>query len=207
MSLPRTLWGLAGPSGCGKSTLALGLKHHYGAELTVLHLDDYFHKKANVPLLEGYPNFDCPEALRWDDFLRDVETLKSGQPVTVRTRSPIYNPSYNATGEKMTVTIPPAPILLLEGYLLLHHPGVRAQLHTSLFLNLDAATRHARRLARDPDYLGSDYFTKVLEPMSQLHLMPTAAHASHILPTVSLSPPQVLTRALNLLAPAQSAAA
>lgn len=51
--------GLCGGSGAGKSTLAFGLEDSYPGKVTVLHLDDYFRPKAEVPVLHGICACGC----------------------------------------------------------------------------------------------------------------------------------------------------
>lgn len=177
------------------------MKQHFGEDLTILQLDDYFRKKEEVPIYEGHHNWDAPESLRWEDFVKDAENLKAGHPVTIRTKNRLYNPDYDRTNAKVEVTLSPAPILLLKGYLLLHHPQVRSHIGTSLFLDLDTPTRHSRREARDTDGLGRAYFNAVLEPMNILHVMPTREYATHVIEVASLAPEQVFAQALSLLVP------
>ena len=74
--------GIAGPSASGKTTfskkLGIALKSK-GIEPVVLGMDDYYKDRKDVPLDEnGKPDFECLEALRIDDFNKDLKKLFSG---------------------------------------------------------------------------------------------------------------------------------
>ena len=77
--------GIAGPSASGKTTfskkLGLSLKSQ-GIEPIVLSMDDYFKDTKDAPVDEkGNKDFECLEALRVDDFNKDLKKLFKGEKI------------------------------------------------------------------------------------------------------------------------------
>ena len=77
--------GIAGPSASGKTTfskkLGLALKAK-GIEPIVISMDDYFKDTKDSPVDEkGNKDFECLEALRIDDFNKDLKNLFKGQKI------------------------------------------------------------------------------------------------------------------------------
>ncbi len=188
--------GIAGGSGSGKSTLCFGLWDKYPDKIAIVHLDDYFRKREEFPLMGGMPNADHPNVIRFDDFLKDLETLRAGQAIKVKTKSERLNPRYKEIG-KIEVEIQPKPIILAEGYLALWDKRVRNLFATSLFLDMPHEARYARRA----HFKDSEYEKKVLIPMHGEHVEPTKQYAKHIIDVATLSKAEVLTQAEKILLP------
>ena len=77
--------GIAGPSASGKTTfskkLGLLLKSK-GIETIVLSMDDYFKNRVDTPKDDkGNYDFECLEALRIDDFNKDLKKLYKGEKI------------------------------------------------------------------------------------------------------------------------------
>ena len=77
--------GIAGPSASGKTTfskkLGIALKS-LNIEPTVLGMDDYFKNRVDTPKDEkGNYDFECLEALRIDDFNKDLNKLFNGEKI------------------------------------------------------------------------------------------------------------------------------
>ena len=77
--------GIAGPSASGKTTfsknLGLILKTH-GIDTIVISMDDYFVNRKDTPKdKNGKYDFECLEALRIDDFNRDLNKLFNGEEI------------------------------------------------------------------------------------------------------------------------------
>ena len=77
--------GIAGPSASGKTTfskkLGLSLKSQ-GIEPIVISMDDYFKDTKDAPVDEkGNKDFECLEALRVDDFNKDLKKLFKGEKI------------------------------------------------------------------------------------------------------------------------------
>ena len=77
--------GIAGPSASGKTTfsrkLGILLKSH-GIDTIVISMDDYFVNRKDTPKdKNGNYDFECLEALRIDDFNRDLNNLFKGEEI------------------------------------------------------------------------------------------------------------------------------
>jgi uridine kinase len=77
--------GIAGPSASGKTTFSkkLGIiLKSIGIETIVISMDDYFKNRKNTPKdKNGNYDFECLEALRIEDFNKDLNTLYKGESI------------------------------------------------------------------------------------------------------------------------------
>ncbi|NCS99456.1 hypothetical protein GW765_00545 [Candidatus Parcubacteria bacterium] len=173
--------GIAGGSGSGKSTLAVSLCKKYPDKFSLIHLDDYFVSKENVPKLAGYNNWDCPEAIRFEDLYRDLSELKEGRSVTVKTKSELYNPDYrHELRNYIDHTIEPRGIIIVEGYLLFANDRVRILLDHKIFLSVPIEESIKRRSLGKfiPE---NDYVETVVIPMHLAHIEPTKQYADLVI--------------------------
>ncbi len=77
---------LTGGSGSGKSTILNGIRDHFGDDITILSLDDYYHPITGIPVDDkGETNFDLPEAIIYDDLVRDIYALQRGESLEIDT--------------------------------------------------------------------------------------------------------------------------
>ena len=188
---------IAGASGAGKSTAAITLVKKYPERIALLHVDDYFRKKEEVPLLHNMLNWDDPRALNFEKLLLDLHSLQDGQPVTVRTKSEFYHPDYAGNDTKIHVTISPKPVILLEGFMALWHPEVRKLLTASVFLDMSAEASLKRRKR----FENSEYTTKILLPMIEEHVRPTRAFATSLMDVSTLDAQAVFERVEEVFSP------
>lgn len=173
--------GIAGGSGSGKSTLAMNLCKKYKDQYSLIHLDDYFVKKDRVPELAGFKNWDCPEAIRFQDLHHDLLNLKDGLSITIRTKSELYNPAYiRSLDNRIDVTIHPTRVVIVEGYLVLVDETIRNLFDHKIFLDIPIEESLKRRSGNKftPD---RDYVEKVLMPMHEKYVDPSWLHANLIL--------------------------
>jgi len=136
---------LTGGSGSGKSTVLNGLREHFGDEVTILSLDDYYRPKSELPTDDkGETNFDVPEVINYDDLTRDIRLLLEGNVVELDT--------YTFNRSAMTSTrikIHPAPWLIVEGLFALFNDDVRNLIDITAFIDASVETRLERRKHRD----------------------------------------------------------
>lgn len=145
MSQPVAL-GVAGGTGSGKTTVARALLESVGVDRISFLAQDAYYKDmewADPRQLAAY-NFDHPNALDNDLLVEHVRRLKSGQAV----EAPVYDfVRHRRTAE--TVSVPPRPVLLVEGILLFVEPALRSLLDFKIFVDTAADVRFIRRLERD----------------------------------------------------------
>jgi len=139
-----------------------------------LKFDDFFCDEADVdrhPL--GFANWDNPSSIKWELLQMALMNLKAGLSVTI--------PDYQRRQNKMVGTkcVQPAPIILLDGYQVLHDPGVREQLDFALYFDLEEDLQIDRRIARQPS-VDRGYLYHVMIPAARAFLYPTKKYATHI---------------------------
>ena len=170
--------GIAGGTGSGKTTLTEHLAAHFGANISVVHHDNYY-KRQNVPFAERCKqNYDHPDAFDTDLMVQQLRELKDGHAI----RCPVYPYSdHNRTDE--TVLIQPAPVIIVEGILIFQDPRLRELMDIRIFVETDADVRILRRALRDVEERGrsmqsvvQQYLTTV-NPMHEQFVEPTRKYA------------------------------
>lgn len=190
--MKRSLLGIAGGSGCGKSTLAIGLCERYPKTYTLVHLDDYFKRSKDAPKLQDdSPNWDHPDALRFDDLLTDIKALLGGWSIMVRTKSELYHPEYRPElRNRKPYRISPKRIIILEGYLALYDQRIVDLMASSLFLDMPIEQSLKRR-SGNKGAAGKEYFENVLVPAHHKFVLPTRERADVVLDVSKRSPLEV----------------
>lgn len=142
----------------------------------MVQLDDYFRPAEQVPIEEGQQNWDHPDALFLDKLGADLKELKSGRSVLINTKNLRLNPQYAVTEMRIPVRFVPRPVILVEGFLVLWDPAIRALLDDSFYLEAPHAMRYARRV----HFKDARYEEQVLQRMQGLYLEPTKQYARHV---------------------------
>lgn len=138
--------GVAGGSGSGKTTLIRGLRDRSPAgAVCLISQDDYYHPiEQQFVDANGKINFDLPSSIDLDRLTQDIRGLCEGRPI----RRKEY--TFNKEGaEDRWMEIAPAPVVLVEGLFVLHHPPLRDLFHLKVFVHTDETLQLERRLARD----------------------------------------------------------
>ena len=135
---------LTGGSGSGKSTILNGIRDHFGDDITILSLDDYYHPVTEIPVDDkGETNFDLPEAIIYDNLIRDIYALQKGETVEIDTYT------FNRDMMKSECVIKtPNLWLIVEGFAL-HDMRVREMIDIKVFISASVETRLKRRKYRD----------------------------------------------------------
>jgi uridine kinase len=191
---PPFLVGIAGGSGSGKTRLTEALAESLGRErAAVLVHDAYYVDRGDLaPDAREALDYDVPDALDWRLFLADLARVKAGQPVCP--------PRYCfATHRRLGPGSPlvPGDVVLVDGMLLFHDPGVRAALDFKIFVDAPVAVRRERRLARDVAERGRTrasvlrQFAATVHPAHVAHVEPTKAFADLVLLNAGLFTPLV----------------
>ena len=140
------LIGVAGGSSSGKTTVAERLAELAGERsLALIKLDSYYVDLGDRPMSEREAfDFDHPDAFEWSLLNDHLAALAAGASVPV----PVYDyVQYNRSGDVRVVH--PAPIIVVEGILVLWEPTLRERFDLKIFLDTDADLRLIRRLRRD----------------------------------------------------------
>ncbi len=185
MPTASTVIGIAGPSGSGKSTLCHRLLESLGNKATLIAEDAYYCDQGHLSLVDRtLVNYDHPDSLEHTLLAKHLNALKGGESVA----SPLYDFATH-TRLKETTTLRAAPVILVEGILLLAHPELRDQLDIKVYLDTDNSTCLSRRLARDIEERGRQeddvrrQYRETVEPMLHEYVIPSRQHADLVIPT------------------------
>ncbi len=170
--------GIAGGTGSGKTTLTEHLANHFGANISVVHHDNYY-KRQDRPFEERCKqNYDHPDAFDTDLMIQHLKQLKAGHSI----HCPVYSyTDHNRTGE--TVLVQPTKVVIVEGILIFHDKALRDLLDIKIFVDTDADVRILRRALRDVEERGrsmssvvQQYLTTV-KPMHEQFVEPSRKYA------------------------------
>jgi uridine kinase len=175
--------GLAGGSGSGKTTIAEALVDAMAGVAYVRH-DDYYRHRPELTFEERTKvNYDHPDSLETTLLVSHLEALRSGQPV----QRPVYDFTTHTRSDE-TVVVAPAPVVVVEGILVLADPALRRLMDLKIYVDTDADLRLARRMERDiherlrtPESVLTQYLTTV-RPMHLEFVEPSKKHADMIIP-------------------------
>ena len=199
--------GICGGSCSGKTTLTRRLLERLGErEASVLAFDAYYRDLSHLPFAERRRgNFDHPDSLDSDLFLQHLDALEQGIGVDV----PVYDFStHTLTGRFERVKA--APLLLVEGILLLAFEEVAEQLDYSIFLDVPEEVRLRRRIHRDMTERGrpEDHvrrqFAATVAPMHDAYVQPSRHRADRIVTTDDAC--SLADELMTMLAPTMAAA-
>ena len=180
--------GISGGSGSGKSTVAVALCKKYPDVYTLLQIDDYFKKEEFVPTMNGIFNWDHPDAMNFDAFYQDLQTLLRGESITIRTKSELYHPDYRKElHNKINYTIVPKKVILVEGFLAFHDPRFRNLFSKKIYLDIPLSESLERRTKFVDEY----YYKNILTPMFEQYVLPTKKFADKVIDVTSKSAEEV----------------
>ena len=199
--------GICGGSGAGKTTLTRRLVERLGAaEASVLAFDAYYRDLSYLPFAERRAcNFDHPDSLDVGLFLDHMDALRRGNDVDV----PVYDFSTHTLSGRFE-HVAAAPVLLVEGILLLAFEEVGARLDHSVFLDVPEEVRLKRRVQRDmaergrPEDHVHRQFAATVAPMHDAFVQPSRHRADRIAAVTDVA--DLADELTALLAPATTPA-
>lgn len=176
--------GLAGGSGSGKTTIAASVVERLDGRVSLLQHDAYYRHQPQLSYEERTQvNYDHPSSLETELLVEHLERLRSG----VAIEKPVYDFANHLRAEE-SQPVGPAPVVLVEGILVLSEPELRSELDLKIFVDTDADLRLARRLERDINERGrtvdsviDQYFNSV-RPMHLEFVAPSRRYADLIIP-------------------------
>jgi uridine kinase len=176
---------VAGGTGSGKTTVANQILRRVGAQhIAYIPHDAYYRDLAHLPAaLRAQVNFDHPRSLETELLVRHLVELRRGRAVEV----PVYDFTSHCRTDQVRV-VEPAPIVLVEGILVLAEPQLRDLFDAKLFVDTDADVRFIRRLRRDIEERGRDVasvceqYLATVRPMHLEFVEPSKRHADVIIP-------------------------
>ena len=182
---PPIVFGVAGGTASGKTTVARHILDQVGAHhIAYLPHDAYYRDMSHLPPDErARQNYDHPDALESDLLARHIRELRAGQAV----RLPVYSFA-DYTRKPETVTVEPAPVILVDGILIFAEPELRDLMDIKIFVDTDADIRLIRRIERDTRERGRTLSSTIFQyldtvrPMDLEFVQPSRRYADIILP-------------------------
>ena len=182
--------GIAGGSGSGKSTLTKLLRQDFQNEVTVLNHDDYYLAQDDIPFEERCKrNYDHPDAFETALLISHLQALKAGQEIDC----PVYDYT-QYTRSAQTRRVSPAPVILVDGILILENPALRALFDIKIYVDTDADVRVLRRIVRDTKKRGRsldsviEQYLATVKPMHDAFVEPSKKFADFIIPMGGRNP-------------------
>jgi uridine kinase len=185
MAVTPFILGIAGGSGSGKSTISRSILEALpkGAGV-LLEQDHYYRSQSHLPQSERERvNYDHPDALELDLLCAHLDALRSGACIV----RPNYDFSIHDRA-KDGVRIEPAPVILVEGILVLAEDRLRSRFDVKIFVDTDADIRLMRRIRRDLEHRGRSFaqvrkqYYETVRPMHLAFVEPSKRFADLIVP-------------------------
>ncbi len=175
--------GIGGGSGSGKTTIAQAVVSAFTGVALIQH-DSYYRHQPHLSYAERTRvNYDHPDSLETELLIKHLQGLKAGEPI----ERPTYDFTLHLRSPEIEM-VEPAPVLLVDGILVLADSDLRAQLDLKIYVDTDPDIRLARRLRRDIEERGrtptsvlDQYFTSV-RPMHLEFVEPSKRYADLIIP-------------------------
>ena len=176
--------GIAGGTASGKTTLASEIKKEFQENVIVLSHDFYYKSLTHISKAEREQrNYDCPEAYETDLLVSQTQKLMAGETI----ERPIYSYTERLR-ETETVTVKPAPIIVIEGILVLENEELSDLMDIKIFVDTDSDIRLTRLIERDQkerglnmDYILNKY-KDTLKPMHEKYVEPCKKKADIVVP-------------------------
>jgi uridine kinase len=203
------LIGVAGGTCAGKTLLCEGLAKAAGDQVALIRLDMYQIDRTHQAWEERVAaNYDHPSAYDWELLNDHLGRLAKGEQVP----APTYDFAVHNRSDVVRWIVP-APVMIVEGILVLWEPELRERFDLRVYIDVDADLRFIRRLTRDveergrtTDHIVQQYVTSV-RPGHAEYIEPTKRHADVVLQHDVLAAPGfdlLLARIRELTSPTGS---
>lgn len=175
--------GITGGSGSGKSTIVRRIEE-VCPDFVFIPQDNYYKSASfiNNKNITAY-NFDHPDAFDSELLHKHLSALKKWQSVEM----PQYDFVHHRRTEQ-TVHLEPAPLVIVEGLMILHDPDIRKMLDLKIYVDTPDDIRFIRRLLRDINERGRTLesvvkqYLEVVRPGHASFIEPTKEYADLIVP-------------------------
>ena len=188
------LIGVAGGTCAGKTVVCERLADRAGPELVALvRLDWYQVEHTHQSAAERAAiNYDHPDAYDWPLLNDHLSQLLAGDSVM----APTYDFAAHNRSDVVR-EIRPAPVIVVEGILVLHDAELREKFDLKIYVDSDPDVRFIRRLQRDveergrtPEGIIAQYLTTV-RPGHEQFIEPSKRFADVILPHGGYNEPAI----------------
>jgi uridine kinase len=175
--------GIGGGSAAGKTTFAELLIARLGKNNASLISYDAYYKGRDFYAEGESINYDNPNALDSKLCLQHLQQLKSGCQVSI----PVYDFEKHSRTDN-SITVKPAPVLILEGVLVLAEPILLSVLNLKIYVDTPDNVRLERRIQRDVSERGRsresvlEQFKTSVHPMHEKFVEPSKQIADMVVP-------------------------
>ena len=176
--------GIAGGTGSGKTTITRGILARFGDNVSVVFHDNYYRSRDDLTYEERAKlNYDHPDAFDTELMVRHLRAMRRGESV----KCPVYDYNeYNRSGK--TLHIHSAPVIIVEGILILQSKELCDLLDIKIYVDTDADVRILRRIVRDVRDRGRslesvvNQYLLTVKPMHEQFVEPSRRNADVIIP-------------------------
>lgn len=177
--------GIAGGSGSGKTTIARALIQALAAgQGILLEQDHYYRPQGHLPPEQREAvNYDHPDSLEFELLAAQIDDLRAGRSI----ERPTYDFARHDR-DAAGIRVVPAPIIVVEGILVLAEPRLRERFDVKIFVDTDADIRLMRRIRRDLEHRGRTFaqvrkqYYETVRPMHLAFVEPSKRFADIIVP-------------------------
>jgi uridine kinase len=164
----RYVVGIAGGSASGKTSFLRQLQESMPeGSLCVVSQDNYYKPQDQQTCdSKGEVNYDLPTSIDRELFCHDVRELIMGRSIQKQEytfNNPLHSPK--------TITILPAPIIVVEGLFVFHYKEIRALLDLRVYLDVREDIKLQRRILRDAEERG--YSEQTVRYQWDNHVLPS----------------------------------
>jgi len=182
---PRLVLGIAGGSGSGKSTIARAIFDAVPrGEAVLIEQDNYYRAQSHLSFTERERvNYDHPDALEIELLCAHLDGLRRGESI----ERPTYDFSIHDRAA-VAEHVPPAPVVVVEGILVLADERLRERLDVKIYVDTDPDIRLMRRIRRDLEHRGRSFpqvrkqYYETVRPMHLAFVEPSKRFADVIVP-------------------------
>ena len=175
--------GITGGSGSGKSTIVRKISE-VCPDFAFIPQDNYYKSASfiNNSNITAF-NFDHPDAFDMELMHKHLSDLKNGIGIDM----PLYDFVHHCRRPE-TVHLDPAPLIIVEGLMVLHDPEIRKLLDLKIYVDTPDDIRFIRRLQRDINERGRTVesvikqYLEVVRPGHSSFIEPTKEYADLIVP-------------------------
>lgn len=175
--------GITGGSGSGKSTIVRKISE-VCPDFVFIPQDNYYRSAVfvNNSNITAY-NFDHPDAFDMELLHKHLSDLKQGRGIDM----PQYDFVHHCR-MKETIHMESAPLIIVEGLMVLFDPGIRDLLDLKIYVDTPDDIRFIRRLLRDINERGRTLdsvvkqYLEVVRPGHASFIEPTKEYADLIIP-------------------------